>query len=83
MPPSPPWHWSPCSLQCLLCPPLVLCCSCSKGSQLPLVPLGRSDELLSSQRSPTSRYRYISSLPDSNTEPMDKKKRSSAKVCVY
>ncbi|KAM9625412.1 uncharacterized protein ACIBXB_018915 [Morphnus guianensis] len=35
------------------------------------------------KRSPTSKYRYITSLPDSDTEPMNKKERGSAKPCVY
>ncbi|KAM4644488.1 uncharacterized protein AAGF69_014546 [Amazona ochrocephala] len=35
------------------------------------------------KRSPTSKYRYITSLPDSDTEPINKKKRGSTKRCVY
>uniref|UniRef100_A0A8C6J4Q1 Uncharacterized protein n=1 Tax=Melopsittacus undulatus TaxID=13146 RepID=A0A8C6J4Q1_MELUD len=33
------------------------------------------------KRSPTSKYRYITSPPDSDTEPINKK--GSAKRCVY
>uniref|UniRef100_A0A8B9B837 S100/CaBP-9k-type calcium binding subdomain domain-containing protein n=2 Tax=Anser brachyrhynchus TaxID=132585 RepID=A0A8B9B837_9AVES len=35
------------------------------------------------KRSPTSKYRYIGSPLDSDTEPMNKKERGSAKACVY
>ncbi|NP_001338325.1 uncharacterized protein LOC107055134 [Gallus gallus] len=35
------------------------------------------------KRSSTSKYHYIGSPLDSDTEPMNKKERGSSKTCVY